>query len=36
MKLIEIINGADTSESTNAAVVGTRKMGKTALSCNDA
>ena len=37
MKLVEIINGAQTSESTNAAVVeAAEKMGKTALSCNDA
>tara|TARA_B100000683_G_scaffold265414_1_gene296307 strand:- start:12458 stop:13342 length:885 start_codon:yes stop_codon:yes gene_type:complete len=37
MKLVEIINGADTSESTNAAVVeAAETMGKTALSCNDA
>ena len=37
MKLVEIINGADTSEATNTAVVeAAEKMGKTALSCNDA
>ena len=37
MKLVEIINGADTSEATNAAVVeAAEAMGKTALSCNDA
>ena len=37
MKLVEIINGAQTSEGTNAAVVeAAEKMGKTALSCNDA
>jgi len=37
MKLVEIINGADTSEATNTAVVqAAERMGKTALSCNDA
>ena len=37
MKLVEIINGAETSETTNAAVVSAAEtMGKTALSCNDA
>ena len=37
MKLVEIINGAETSEATNTAVVeAAEKMGKTALSCNDA
>ena len=37
MKLVEIINGADTSDATNIAVVeAAEKMGKTALSCNDA
>ena len=37
MKLVEIINGADTSETTNTAVVAAAEtMGKTALSCNDA
>ena len=37
MKLVEIINGADTSEATNTAVVeAAETMGKTALSCNDA
>ena len=37
MKLVEIINGADTSDTTNAAVVAAAEtMGKTALSCNDA
>ncbi len=37
MKLVEIINGADTSEATNTAVVdAAEKMSKTALSCNDA
>ena len=36
MKLVEIINGDQTSEATNSAVVGAaEKMGKTALSCND-
>jgi 3-hydroxybutyryl-CoA dehydrogenase len=36
MKLVEIINGKDTSEQTNAAVIQvTEQMGKTALSCND-
>ena len=37
MKLVEIINGADTSDTTNTAVVAAAEtMGKTALSCNDA
>lgn len=37
MKLVEIINGDGTSEATNQAVVeAAAKMGKTALSCNDA
>ncbi|MCH1583958.1 MAG: 3-hydroxybutyryl-CoA dehydrogenase [Flavobacteriales bacterium] len=37
MKLVEIINGADTSDATNTAVVAAAEtMGKTALSCNDA
>ena len=36
MKLVEIINGKETSEETNAAVIAAAdKMGKTALSCND-
>ena len=36
MKLVEIINGDQTSETTNSAVVeAAEKMGKTALSCND-
>jgi len=36
MKLVEIINGKDTSEQTNAAVIQvSEQMGKTALSCND-
>ncbi|MDP6334541.1 MAG: 3-hydroxybutyryl-CoA dehydrogenase [Candidatus Poseidoniaceae archaeon] len=36
MKLVEIINGKQTSEETNSAVIATAdKMGKTALSCND-
>ena len=36
MKLVEIINGKDTSEHTNTAVIeASAKMGKTALSCND-
>lgn len=36
MKLVEIINGKETSEQTNAAVIqASEKMGKTALSCND-
>jgi len=36
MRLVEIINGAQTSDEVNAAVVGTvERMGKTALSCND-
>ena len=37
MKLVEIINGDGTSDGTNQAVVeAAEKMGKTALSCNDA
>ena len=37
MKLVEIINGKQTSEATNAAVIeASATMGKTALSCNDA
>ena len=36
MKLVEIINGSNTSDEVNAAVVNAAdKMGKTALSCND-
>ena len=36
MKLVEIINGKETSEETNTAVIqASEKMGKTALSCND-
>ena len=36
LKLVEIINGEQTSEATNSAVVeAAQKMGKTALSCND-
>jgi len=36
MKLVEIINGKQTSEETNSAVIAAAdKMGKTALSCND-
>ena len=36
MKLVEIINGDQTSETTNSTVVeAAEKMGKTALSCND-
>jgi 3-hydroxybutyryl-CoA dehydrogenase len=36
MKLVEIINGKQTSEETNSAVISTAEtMGKTALSCND-
>jgi 3-hydroxybutyryl-CoA dehydrogenase len=36
MKLVEIINGKETSEETNSAVIqASAKMGKTALSCND-
>ena len=36
MKLVEIINGKETSEETNSAVIAAAdKMGKTALSCND-
>jgi len=36
MKLVEIINGRETSEETNSAVIAAAdKMGKTALSCND-
>lgn len=37
MKLVEIINGKLTSDSTNTAVIeASATMGKTALSCNDA
>jgi len=36
MKLVEIINGSQTSDDVNAAVVNAAEgMGKTALSCND-
>ena len=36
MKLVEIINGSDTSSEVNSIVVKTaEKMGKTALSCKD-
>lgn len=36
MKLVEIINGKETSEKTNTAVIeASEKMGKIALSCND-
>ena len=36
MRLVEIINGAQTSDDVNAAVVqAVERMGKTALSCND-
>jgi len=36
MKLVEIINGSETSDEVNAAVVAAvERMGKTALSCND-
>jgi 3-hydroxybutyryl-CoA dehydrogenase len=36
MKLVEIINGSQTSDDVNAAVVkAVERMGKTALSCND-
>ena len=36
MKLVEIINGKDTSEQTNSAVLqASEAMGKTPLSCND-
>ena len=36
MKLVEIINGKDTSEQTNSAVLqASETMGKTPLSCND-
>jgi 3-hydroxybutyryl-CoA dehydrogenase len=36
MKLVEIINGKQTSEETNSTVISTAEtMGKTALSCND-
>ena len=36
MRLVEIINGAQTSDEVNAAVVrAAERMGKTALSCND-
>jgi len=37
MKLVEVINGKETSPETNAAVIeASATMGKTALSCNDA
>jgi len=36
MKLVEIINGSETSDEVNSAVVAAAEsMGKTALSCND-
>lgn len=36
MKLVEIINGKETSEDTNSAVIqASEQMGKIALSCND-
>jgi 3-hydroxybutyryl-CoA dehydrogenase len=36
MRLVEIINGSDTSDEVNTAVVNAAgQMGKTALSCND-
>lgn len=36
MKLVEIINGSNTTNEVNAAVVeAAERMGKTALSCND-
>ena len=36
MKLVEIINGSDTSDGVTAAVVAASEtMGKTALACND-
>tara|TARA_B110000881_G_C18531631_1_gene493417 strand:- start:380 stop:1228 length:849 start_codon:yes stop_codon:yes gene_type:complete len=36
MKLVEIINGKETSEETNSAVIkASEQMGKIALSCND-
>jgi len=36
MKLVEIINGSQTSKEVNSAVVeAAERMGKTALSCND-
>ena len=36
MRLVEIINGSKTSNEVNSAVVNAaKKMGKTALSCND-
>jgi len=36
MRLVEIINGSDTSNDVNEVVVNAaQKMGKTALSCND-
>jgi 3-hydroxybutyryl-CoA dehydrogenase len=36
MKLVEIINGSDTSEGVTADVVAaSERMGKTALACND-
>ena len=37
MKLVEIINGKETSDANNASVIeASETMGKTALSCNDA
>ncbi len=36
MKLVEIINGKQTSEETNSVIItAAEQMGKTALSCND-
>ena len=36
MKLVEIINGKQTSEETNSTIItAAEQMGKTALSCND-
>ena len=36
MRLVEIINGSETSDEVNSAVVdAAERMGKTALSCND-
>ena len=35
MKLVEIINGDQTSTTNSAVVEAAEKMGKTALSCND-
>ena len=36
MRLVEIINGSETSEAVTAAVVeASERMGKTALACND-